>query len=928
MPGSFGEHDSRSVVHDDLPVSPCYISSRSADVILSDVRPTKLSTDALNSINAFLDELLHTILSAARALNTTQLRAGLHKVLPTTLGKEAVLEAELELRAYWERTGGIPGSGTSPVVVEDSAFNLPWTFELLRLKCEAYSTLSDTDENSDAENRLFQRISAEGIPPPKQTLLAPASLYLTAIIESICEHIVSNVGRVAARDSSRAIANGQDLFIALCEDSSIYGFFKNMAVYGQIEALSKMPRSRRSMSVAPENDGAPLAVRRNGSIHQSRTRLSSESANNAPTSTHSSRPSSRAVKMLYNKVSQDFVNGSDPGHRKMDSFASANTKQSLASKGDRSPISPTFSEDTLSQEFDDMMRSGSTMKVSLTPDRLRTMEVLNREKARANGRQKAPPTTENSNGVDTPPSHPSPEQAKLTNGPTPVVRRVGSIIGSEDDRLMQKPPPTSRPRQLSAATTSGYTTPSLTRVRASSTTTDPSAAVSNMFLNKNTLSESNSALADQYPPSGSIPRRKVPPQELDLNASRSPRTRTVARSRESIDLEDIIAGSDDDGMGELKPFVSSKQHDRQRGFSTSTKELIAFLADGPPELAPSGNPLSPLSSTPKKSGRLQKMISRITLASDTVKPPRKMTVGSGDASSRSMTNLSPLANRPVPPRYPPSGPFSATTSSERGFADPTGTHLRQRAQSYAQKPLPSWDGKSMEGEASGPSVPSLPGVKEVPLTTTPPVPVIPRKSLETDISQHTQTIEPPPSSTSFSPPATSVIVPVHVEVTDTSPMLPVQRPPSPSPPVVPQRVSSKIASPLRPKAALVPASQTPSPALSVLEHAREMRTMLEHATSAAECRILVDMFLARSKLGAEETNLQTLASPPPPRDSSANGLERTIVELFLGDGELDVQCKISPDSCSAESAETSLKVADAALSTSSTNSPTESSEPR
>lgn len=162
-----------------------------------------------------------------------------------------------------------------------------------------------------------------------------------------------------------------------------------------------MPRSRRSMSVTPENDGTPLAVggtsRRNGSIHQSRTRLSSESVNNAPTSTtHSSRPSSRAVKMLYNKVSQDFVNGSDPGHRKMDSFASANTGRSLASKSDRSPISPTFSvchspsilsrppfpnsvllskEDTLSQEFDDMMRSGSTMKVSLTPDRLRTMEV-------------------------------------------------------------------------------------------------------------------------------------------------------------------------------------------------------------------------------------------------------------------------------------------------------------------------------------------------------------------------------------------------------------------------------------------------------------------------------------------------------------------------------------------------------------------------
>jgi hypothetical protein len=32
-------------------------------------------------------------------------------------------------------------------------------------------------------------------------------------------------------------------------------------------------------------------------------------------------------------------------------------------------------EGSLMQDFDDLMRSGDTMKVSLTPDRLRTMEV-------------------------------------------------------------------------------------------------------------------------------------------------------------------------------------------------------------------------------------------------------------------------------------------------------------------------------------------------------------------------------------------------------------------------------------------------------------------------------------------------------------------------------------------------------------------------
>jgi hypothetical protein len=41
-------------------------------------------------------------------------------------------------------------------------------------------------------------------------------------------HILSNVGRVASRDSSRTAATADDLFVALCEDDSIYGFFKTM----------------------------------------------------------------------------------------------------------------------------------------------------------------------------------------------------------------------------------------------------------------------------------------------------------------------------------------------------------------------------------------------------------------------------------------------------------------------------------------------------------------------------------------------------------------------------------------------------------------------------------------------------------------------------------------------------------------------------
>ena len=111
---------------DDYPAPPAYISARSADVILSDIRPTKLAHDALHAINVLLDELLYSILNTARALTTPQLRAGLNKILPTTLGKEAVLEAEMELRAYWERAG----TASSQVPHDDGSFNLAWAFEV------------------------------------------------------------------------------------------------------------------------------------------------------------------------------------------------------------------------------------------------------------------------------------------------------------------------------------------------------------------------------------------------------------------------------------------------------------------------------------------------------------------------------------------------------------------------------------------------------------------------------------------------------------------------------------------------------------------------------------------------------------------------------------------------------------------------------
>ncbi|KAI0371521.1 hypothetical protein BV20DRAFT_1112549 [Pilatotrama ljubarskyi] len=359
--------------------SPGYISARSAEVILSDVRPIKLKLEALQSINVLLDEFLYSILSVSRSLATDKLKAALLKVLPTSLGKEALLEAEVELKAYWERTTSAR-SPSSARNADNSQFDLQWSFELLRLKCEAYSTMNDSDEDAEAEKRLQQRMEAAGSSsPPNPSLLAPAALYLTAILEAICEHVLSNVSRVAARDSGRTLATIQDLFTALCEDEALYTTVKSMKAYEQIESLSKAQRPRRSKSFSRSTDKA-MPRTSTSSPTPSKARMSTDSMkSNAPTVVGS--PESRRTSMEKAKAVKIFHSRSLSDRERHEPAVAGALARSQSEIGINRDAAAEFEEDEeLQQEFDELMRSGATMKVSLTPDRLKSMEVYKQER--------------------------------------------------------------------------------------------------------------------------------------------------------------------------------------------------------------------------------------------------------------------------------------------------------------------------------------------------------------------------------------------------------------------------------------------------------------------------------------------------------------------------------------------------------------------
>ncbi|KAF8309333.1 hypothetical protein DL93DRAFT_2040526, partial [Clavulina sp. PMI_390] len=182
---------------------PVFINSKAADVILSDVRPTSITTDALRAINILLDELLWLMLAHARSLETTRLKTGVLKTIPTQLGKDAILEAELEIRAFKEKTQqSRPRNGRAN---EDAptAFPLQEAFNWLRYKSQTLSSFGEVDEDPFVEGRLLEGYRNASATQPSQDFNESAPLYITAVIE----HILSNVAQVVARDSSRTSAD-------------------------------------------------------------------------------------------------------------------------------------------------------------------------------------------------------------------------------------------------------------------------------------------------------------------------------------------------------------------------------------------------------------------------------------------------------------------------------------------------------------------------------------------------------------------------------------------------------------------------------------------------------------------------------------------------------------------------------------------------
>lgn len=390
-------------------------------------------------------------------------------------------------------------------------------------------------------------------------------------------------------------------------------------------------------------------------------------------------------------------------------------------------------------------------------------------------------------------------------------------------------------------------------------------------------------------------RRRASPQELHQNVSQPFVQRQLSRN---LDVDDETGGDSDEELGIVrKTRKTSHPSDKHKGFSPSTKDLINFLAEGPPE-HPGVPALHDDSLAPKKSGRLHKMLSRITL-SGTTESGRSSRKGTGvqDMLSppfASATNLGPLANRPVPPRYPTVN--SSLPQSEHAVVDQDNSITRQRSQSVPVTSSLFESGAREVNEA--PPVPVVPII--VPPTDICDSPSIMSKKLSDsaigtpDVTHPRRTLSSSLSVGSGQANLSAPSSPVTASAPSISPSVPPSAPSSPplTDPVpallVPGQVSSSgtITRSARPRS---PPANLP---VSVVEHARSMRRALVHASNVDECRLLIDMFLTRSKLVEDSTELKALiaSAPMDPTTQQLNALiEKTIVGLFLDGSESDCQ---------------------------------------
>lgn len=190
------------------------------------------------------------LLTSSLSLDLSRIKAVVFTLLPSTLGKNAIVEAELEVKTFteteaidyesYERMRMLGTDGQPAFPVNDA---LP----LLREKCLEFCTLADREEQRAYMDPAITPTTRQNI-----AIVPIVAIYVTTVLEHIAEYVLTAIAMTAEHEDTEYIRIKQ-VFLALVDDVQVGGVFHRMELRDKLEVRKKKGEVREGGDVVQVN---------------------------------------------------------------------------------------------------------------------------------------------------------------------------------------------------------------------------------------------------------------------------------------------------------------------------------------------------------------------------------------------------------------------------------------------------------------------------------------------------------------------------------------------------------------------------------------------------------------------------------------------------------------------------------------------------
>ncbi|KAL0093692.1 hypothetical protein F4703DRAFT_1729795, partial [Phycomyces blakesleeanus] len=318
------------------------------------------------------------LLTSSASLDLSRIKSVVFTLLPSTLGKNAIVEAELEVKTFTEtETIDYEAYERMRLLGQSEPFPTQTVLPCLRDKCFEFCTLADKEDQ--------QQWMALKAKPPSDIIISPmVAIYVTTVLEHMAEYILTGVV-IAAEHEDTEYVRIKEVFLALIDDVQVGDVFYRMDMREKMEkrAITLGYRPRNSMT--PSRTSSPTPSRKQNFLPDAM----SESVNGSfmdisfddmdlgydDDRTIASRPNTpfrpnSVITQNNNNTTSTFYGVQSTQKKAYKVFKKDESNTLDVPEGPSS-----YDPDAPAMNFEDLIRSGSTVRVSLTPNRLRSIEV-------------------------------------------------------------------------------------------------------------------------------------------------------------------------------------------------------------------------------------------------------------------------------------------------------------------------------------------------------------------------------------------------------------------------------------------------------------------------------------------------------------------------------------------------------------------------